>query len=80
MERYVADAKVILKLYGLEPPSLRVEIDSPAGKRTLLIGRAEGTSNRYYASVQGSDSVFLISAADARRIVRGLGDFTLKEK
>ncbi len=80
VERYVEDTKANLQRYGLTPPTLRVEVDTPSGPRTLLIGRAEGTSQRHYANVPGSEGVFLISEADSRRIVRGLADFTSKEK
>src|SRR5262249_31713985 len=49
VERYVVDSNADFKLYGLEPPQLVLEIQSPSGKKTLHIGRAEGNSKRYYA-------------------------------
>jgi hypothetical protein len=73
--RYVADAKADLKLFGLEPPVWTIEADTPAGKRTLLIGRAEGTSQNVYATVPGSGAVFIIGEADARRILRPMTGF-----
>jgi len=74
--RYVEDAKANLQQYGLTPPALKVEVESPAGKRTLLIGAPEGSSQRRYASVAGGDSVFVIDVADLQKIMRGLGAYT----
>src|SRR5262249_18996951 len=75
--RYVADKGTELKLYGLEPPQLVLEIHTQSGKRTLHIGRPEGESKRYYARVfTGSDApVFIIAETDAGRILRTLADF-----
>jgi hypothetical protein len=77
-ERYVVDKGADLKLYGLAPPELALEIQIPTGKRTLHVGRREGDSKRYYARVgDGSRyDVFLISESDAGRIVRDLTAFT----
>lgn len=74
-ERWVVDKDADLKLFGLEPPFLTLEVD--AGKRILKVGRQEGESNRYYATVVGENSgaVFLISETDARAIVRPLAGF-----
>jgi len=75
-ERYVTDRSEDLKLYGLEPPALVLEVETPAGKRTLHVGRQEGESERYYAIVPGPEgAVFILGAADARRIVRPLETF-----
>ena len=77
-ERYVADKGTDLKLYGLEPQSpdlLIVEVQTPSGKRALHIGRQEDGSSRRYAAVPGDGApVFLISEADAKRLVRQLAD------
>jgi hypothetical protein len=77
-ERFVVDKGADLKLYGLEPPELVIEVATPAGKRVLDIGHAEGESKRYYARVPDKDrsDVFIISEADAGRIVRDLASFT----
>jgi hypothetical protein len=77
-ERYVVDKDADAKLYGLEPPVLTIDIQTPTGKRTLQIGRAEGDSKRYYARVPEANhsEVFVIAAADAARIVRDLAAFT----
>jgi hypothetical protein len=79
-ERYVVDKDADLKLYGLEPPLLTVDILTPAGKRTLEIGRAEGDSKRHYARVPEANhtEVFIIAEADADRIIRDLAAFTQK--
>lgn len=80
-ERTVADRDPDLKLYGLEPPRLTLEVRLPSGKRVLQIGIPEGESKRYYARVvDGSRSdVFVIGEADAARIVRDLKAFTQPE-
>src|SRR5262249_52891265 len=48
---FVADKTSDFKLYGLDPAQRTIELQTPSGKRTLLIGRQEGESNRYYARV-----------------------------
>jgi len=77
-ERYVVDKTADLKLYGLEPPQLSLEIQTRSGKRLLQIGRPEGESKRYYARAPEGDgsAVFIISEADAHRIVKPLAGFT----
>jgi hypothetical protein len=81
-ERYVVDKDADLKLYGLAPPELALELQIPAGKRTLHVGRPEGDSKRYYARVGDGTryDVFIISEADAGRIVRDLAAFTQPAK
>jgi hypothetical protein len=76
VERYVADKDADLQLYGLDKPDLVLDIQTPTGKKTLAIGRQEGGSKRYYAQVpEKKGEVFVISEADAERIVRDLGAF-----
>jgi hypothetical protein len=67
-----------LKLYGLEPAELTVEVSTLSGRRVLQVGRPEGESKRYYAHVADKDrsDVFIIAEADAARIVRDLPAFT----
>ncbi len=67
-----------LKLFGLQPALLTLTVDTPAGRRTLKVGRQEGGSQRYYATVVGENggAVFLLSEADARAIVRPRFDET----
>jgi hypothetical protein len=76
-ERWVVDKNADLKLFGLEPPHLTLEVETTTGKRTLKVGREEGGSRRYYATIVGENSggVFLLSEADARAILRPLASF-----
>jgi len=74
-DHYVVDAKADLKLYGLDPAVWTIEVETPTGKRTLLVGRAEGDSKRVYATVPGSDAVFIIPEAEAHRILRPMAAF-----
>jgi hypothetical protein len=76
--RYVEDKADDVKLYGLEPPQVVLEIQTPSGKRVLHVGRPEGESKRYYARVPEGNraDVFVIAEADAARTVRTLADFT----
>jgi hypothetical protein len=77
--RYVADTKADLKLHGLDPAVWTLELETPSGKRTLLLGRAEGDSKRVYATVPGSDAVFVIGEAEAPRILRPLAGFLVEK-
>ena len=76
--RYAVDKDADLRLYGLEPPELVLEVSTRAGKRTLQIGRPDGESKRRYARVAepGRTDVFVISEADAAKIVRDAAAFT----
>jgi hypothetical protein len=76
--RYVADKGADLKLYGLEPPQLTLEIQTRSGQRVLHVGRPEGESKRLYARVPEGErtDVFVIDETDANRIVRPLATFT----
>lgn len=69
-ERFVADAKPNLKLYSLDPPVWTIEVQTPTVKRTLLIGNVQEGSKRLYATTPDMDAVFLLSEADAVKIVR----------
>jgi hypothetical protein len=79
-ERYVVDKDADWKLYGLEPPQLILEIQTPSGKRSLHLGRTEGDSKRYYARVPDTNrsDVFIISETDGARLVRDLQAFVKK--
>jgi len=76
--RYVVDKGADLKLYGLGPPELVLEVETPTGQWVLHIGRSEGESKRSYAHVPGKDrsEVFIISEGDAARLMRDLSAFT----
>ena len=39
--RYIVDAKADLKLYGLDPALWTIDVQTPTGKRTLLVGRRD---------------------------------------
>jgi hypothetical protein len=79
LARFVVDKGADAKLYGLEPPDLVIEAVTRTGKRTLQIGRPEGDSKRYYARLpEKSGEVFVISDADAARIVKALTAFSTK--
>ncbi len=77
-ERYIVDQGSNWKLYGLDPPHLTLEIQSPNGKKTLQVGRAEGNSKNYYARVlePNRSDVLLIGEADAAKILRDIPAFT----
>ena len=73
--RFVADKTTDFKLFGLDPAQRSIEIQTQSGKRTLLIGRQEGESSRYYARVpegEAAQAVFVISQEDAGKIVKPL--------
>lgn len=76
-ERFVADKDADLKLYGLQPPELALNVQAPSGNHVLHVGRLEGGSQRYYARIpEGNRSdVFVIGAADAQKIIRRLDAF-----
>jgi len=77
LERYVRDDKAALKLYGLDPAELVLEIDTPTGTRTLHIGGLEGGSKRRYARLptsKGAD-VFVLEEATSEKLVRPLKGF-----
>jgi hypothetical protein len=76
--RYVEDKADDVKLYGLEPPQVVLEIQTPSGKRVLHVGRPEGETKRYYARVpDGSRAdVFIFAEGDAARILRNPSDFS----
>ena len=81
-ERFVVDAGADLKLYGLDPPLLTLDIQTGSGKRTLQIGRSEAESKRYYAHVTDDvkAAVFVIGEAEAGKIVRPLASFAAPAK
>jgi hypothetical protein len=76
-ERFVVDKGADLKLYGLEPPQLVLDIHTSSGNRTLEVGRPEGESKRYYARVPSGErsGVFIVSEADSARIIQTSSTF-----
>lgn len=82
LERYVVDKGASLNLFGLDPVEITIEIGTPMGKRTLLIGRQEGGSKKYYARVADNrqGDVFLISEADSLGILKPASALIKAEK
>ena len=78
--RYIADAKADLQLYGLTKPAWTIDVQTPMGKRTLLLGRTEANSKRFYAALPGSDAVFVIDEPESTRIARPLSAFVESAK
>lgn len=78
VQHYVVDAKANLQLYGLKSPAWVIEVQTPAGARTLLLGRTEGESQRFYAALPEGDAVFVLSEADSRRLAKPLSAFVQK--
>ncbi len=75
---YAVDKGADLKLFGLEPPELTLEITTRDGKKTLFLGHTEGSSKRRYARVAGNDrnDVFVLNESDSARLFRELSAFT----
>jgi hypothetical protein len=79
--RYAVDKGADLKLFGLKPPDLELELTTPSGKRTLHLGGVEGGSKRRYAHLPepGRTDVFVLDEASSAQIVRELAGFRGKE-
>ena len=74
-ERYVADAKADLAVYGLDKPAFVVAVVGRGGvTKSLAIGGPEGTSGgkQRYAKVNdpARTDVFLLSEADTAKLTR----------
>jgi hypothetical protein len=67
---YVADAKADLKLYGLDNPQWKIEIELAKDKRVLWLGDYDGKTKRLFATVPGSGTVFVIDEIDALILAR----------
>jgi hypothetical protein len=78
VQRWLVDEKGDLQLHGLQPPQMSIDIQTSAGKRSLLIGRSEGDSPRVYAAVAGETGIFVLSEDDAKRILRPLSAYLEK--
>jgi hypothetical protein len=76
--RYAVDKDADLQLYGLKTPELVLEVATRGGKRVLSIGAREGGSGRRYAHVgdAGRTDVFILSEADAAKLLRDVPAFT----
>jgi hypothetical protein len=77
LERYVVDKGAQLKLYGLDPTELVLEVTTPTGTHTLDIGGLEGASKRRYARlpVKGQTDVFVLDVVTSSKLVRPLAAF-----
>jgi hypothetical protein len=77
LERYVRDDKAALKLYGLDPVELVLEVVTPTGRRVLHLGGVEGGSKRRYARLPTSKAadVFVLDEATSEKLVRPLAGF-----
>ncbi|MGL4551365.1 MAG: DUF4340 domain-containing protein, partial [Gemmataceae bacterium] len=80
LERYVRDDGAQLKLFGLDPPELTLEVTGPSGKKTLLLGGLEGGSGRRYARLPGgkAQDVFVLDEAASAKLFRRLADLAAK--
>jgi hypothetical protein len=78
LERYVRDDAAQLKLYGLDPPELVLEVTTPSGKHTLLLGGLEGGSKRRYARLRDSKykDVFVLDESASGKLFRDLQALT----
>jgi hypothetical protein len=78
LERYAADKGADLKLYGLEPPDVVIELVQADKKVTLHLGRFEAESKRAYARVPEADrtDVMVLSEEDTARLLREPEAFT----
>ena len=67
-------------LFGsTECSTCRMQIEDGAGKRTLHIGRTEGDSRRVYATIPGSNAVFIIGETESQRLLRPMAEFVAAE-
>jgi len=73
-QRYAVDKGADLKLFGLQPPFLAMEMQTPSSKYMLHIGHVEGDSKRRYATVppMSENTVFVIGETDVTQLVRPL--------
>jgi Domain of unknown function (DUF4340) len=78
VERFVVDKDADLKQFGLQPPQRTISARGPGGVvATLYLGKTEDGSKRVYARVLDAkrSDVFVISEADAARLVKDLKMF-----
>jgi hypothetical protein len=77
VRRYVVDKGADLKLFGLQPPFLALEMQSASTKHSLHIGHVESESRRRYGIVPGMNSgaVFVLGEREIGQIARPLQAF-----
>jgi len=79
LDRYISDTGADLKLYGLDPVTLTLEVTTPDGKQTLLLGGEMGGGRRRYAKQPGKDTaVFVLGSADGFKLARTMKELTAK--
>jgi hypothetical protein len=78
MQSIVANEKKNLAGYGLTSPELRVELTSPAGKQTLLLGKKDKEGNRYFAVNSALNEVFTVGSDFRTQFEKDAAD--LREK
>jgi Domain of unknown function (DUF4340) len=78
--RYVVDAKADLKLFGLDKPPWKLEIDIPKDKRVVWLGAYEDKSKRLFATVPGSGAVFVLDEIDSLILARPRSAYVEEEK
>jgi type 1 glutamine amidotransferase len=78
--RYVVDAKADLKLYGLDKPAWKVEVELAKDKSVLWLGAFEDKSKRMFATVPGTGAVFVLDEIDALILARPLSAYVEEKK
>lgn len=80
-ERFVADEKADLKLYGLEPARRVIIVRTRAGQTVKLhLGNQEGGGPKVYATLPdtGNGAVVVLSEADTAKLMKPAEEFTKK--
>jgi hypothetical protein len=78
VDRFVSDKGADLKQYGLQPPERTIVVRTRTGAMaTLYLGKTEEGSKRVYGRIldPNRSDVFLVSEADAARLVKDLKAF-----
>jgi hypothetical protein len=73
-EKFVTDKEGDYKLYGLKPAERVITVATPAGKRTLEIGRVDD-SKRAYAKLPDKPEILLLSEKDTQRLLKDRAGF-----
>ncbi len=78
LTRYAVDKAADLRLFGLNPPELALEIVTRSGPRTLHLGAPVGDTKQRYARLSEANhsAVFVLEEADVAKILRDATAFT----
>ncbi len=78
LTRYAVDKAADLRLFGLNPPELALEIVTRSGPRTLHLGAPVGDTKQRYARLAEANhsAVFVLEEADVAKILRDATAFT----